>query len=308
MHDEREAAAPCEQRQKEDDTTITTSRMSTLLNPTPIRVLQNCCREYLCRVYGKLEVYNPTGSHKDRESEEIIQYALGEDIRHLAIASTGNAAISLAAYSSVRNLNCHVYLPKSIAKERLMQIQAYHPIVKFASNYQQAITRCEEDAEHNGFLNCNPGVCHEKILGDSEIGREIAMHGRPDYVVCPTNNGTLLAGVWQGLNKMDVKPHMIAAVARRTELAEAIAGFHRIEEPALSQTLKEGRGKVIEVSDKEIHQAARTLLADGLIVEGAAAAGLACLKHLQVTRKTKAYCVITGNGLKFPASLRKLLA
>ena len=274
---------------------------------TPVRVLRNCSRAYACRVYGKLEVYNPTGSHKDRESEEIVRYALRKGIRDLAIASTGNAAISLAAYSYFQGLKCHVYLPSSIAAERLVQIQAYHPTIKYAATYEEAIARCERDAEERRLLNCNPGARHEKIIGDSRIGIEVGMNVRPDYVVCPTNNGTLLAGVWLGLRKGGVKTRMIAAVTKKTRLAAAIAGFHRKEEPALSATLKESGGEVVEVSDSEIAEAARLLISDGLIVEGAAAAGLASVKQLKVTRKTEVCCVVTGSGLKFPESLKQLL-
>jgi threonine synthase len=274
---------------------------------TPIRLLRSCSRAYACNVYGKLENCNPTGSHKDRESEEIVRYAVHEGIRDLAIASTGNAAISLAAYSFVHDLKCHVYLPRGIAPERLAQIQAYHPTITFAPSYKRAIAVCEAAAEKRSFLNCNPGARLEKILGDAAIGREIAMTRRPDYVVCPTNNGTLLAGVWRGLKSAGIKTRMVAAVTRKTRLAAAIAGFHRIEEPALSQTLKEARGEVFEVSDSEISEAARFMISDGLVVEGAAAAGLACLRHLQVTRNTDVCCVVTGTGLKFPASLKQLL-
>ena len=280
---------------------------ATLTTHTPLRILTNCSRAFATNVYGKLETYNPTGSHKDRESEEIVRYALRNGIRDLAIASTGNAAISLAAYSYVHGLNCHVYLPSRIAAERLAQIQAYHPTIKYAATYEQAIAQCEEDSEKKSLLNCNPGARYEKIKGDSGIGMEIARNIRPDYVVCPTNNGTLLAGVWSGLRRAGVKTRMVAAVTTKTKLAAAIAGFHRMDEPALSETLIESGGEVLEISDSEIAKAARVLLSDGLVVEGAAAAGLASVKHLQVTRKTKVCCVVTGSGLKFPNSLKQLL-
>jgi len=282
-------------------------RPAALVARTPVRVLRNCCRAYACTVYGKLEICNPTGSHKDRESEEIVRYALRNGIRELAVASTGNAAISLAAYSYVHGLKCHVYLPRRIAAERLAQIQAYHPAIKYGATYEQALAQCEKDAEKKGLLNCNPGTRHEKIIGDSKIGKEIAMNIRPDYVVCPTNNGTLLAGVWSGLRKSGFKTCMVAAVTKKTKLAAAIAGFHRKDEPALSETLKDSEGEVLEVSDSEIAEAARLLISDGLVAEGAAAAGLASVKRLKVTRKTKVCCVVTGSGLKFPNSLKQLL-
>jgi threonine synthase len=256
-------------------------------------------------VYGKLEIYNPTGSHKDRESEAILRYAERMNIRRLGIASTGNAAISLAAYAHINSLKCHIFLPRTIAPERLAQIKAFNPTISFSDTYDQAITQCSEESDSEGFLNCNPGVRIEKMVGDSKIGTEIAKEPWT-HVVVPTNNGTLFAGIWKGLRKAHRSTRMVGAVAKETKLAEGIAGFHRIEEPALSNTVEESGGAIVEISDHEIREAAQLLASDGLIVEGAAAAGIAALRHLK--RRSKVCCIITGSGLKFPSSVKELLA
>jgi threonine synthase len=156
-------------------------------------------------------------------------------------------------------------------------------------------------------LNCNPGSRREKLDGDSTIGYEIARRIRPNYVVCPTNNGTLLAGVWAGLKKSRAKPVMVAAVAKKSKIAASISGFHRFEEPTLSNCLSESKGETIDVSDEEIVNAAWLLLSDCMIVEGATAAAVASLAHLPLSRKTTVCCVITGNGLKFPTTTKELL-
>lgn len=279
--------------------------MIRFIKPTSLRLLKKCSKHFGCKVYGKLEIYNPTGSHKDRESEEILRYAERNSIRRLGIASTGNAAISLAAYAYINALKCHIFLPKKIAAERLAQIEAFNPTISFSDTYNEAIAQCNEKSRSESFLNCNPGARIEKIIGDSKIGTEIAMRTWT-HVVIPTNNGTLLAGVWTGLRKAHANAKMVAAVAKHTKLAEGIAGFHRIEEPALSNTVEESRGTVVEVSDHEIREGAQILASDGLIVEGAAAAGIAALGHLK--RKSKVCCIITGSGLKFPNSVKELLA
>jgi len=275
--------------------------------PTPLRILPDCSRRFGCKVYGKLEIYNFTGSHKDRESQEIIKYAVSAGVRKLAIASTGNAAISLAAYSYVHGLECHVHLPQGIALERLAQIQAYRPVIHVASTYREAFAECQEQCRREGMLDCNPGSRFEKLRGNSRLGAEIATRIKPGCMVCPTNNGTLLAGVWMGMKYRKLRPRMIAAVAKETRLAEGIAGFHRLEEPALSECLEESRGEVIEVTDPEIVEATRLLLKDGLIVEGAAAAAVASLNQLDLSSRSKVCCIITGSGLKFPNTIGELL-
>lgn len=280
--------------------------MISFVNPTPLRFLPECSRAVGCKVFGKLEIFNPTGSHKDRESEEIIRYAVRRNIRELAIASTGNAAISLAAYSYIHALKCRVYLPEGIASERLAQIEAFNPTITVTASYEEAISKCQDEADREARLNCNPGKRVQKIIGDSGIGEEISRY-RWDSVAVPTNNGTLLAGVWRGMRKMKAKSRMVAAVAKKTRLAEGIAGFHRFEEPALSNALKESGETIVDVSDDDIRRAARLLASGGLIVEGAAAAGIAALKHLHLSRVSRVCCIITGTGLKFPSSVRELL-
>ena len=274
---------------------------------TPLRILYTCSDKFGCKVYGKLETYNPTGSHKDRESQEIVKYAIRNDVAGLAIASTGNAAISLAAYSYIYGLRCHVFLPKTIATERMAQIQTYNPIVSTCETYDSAIAECQAAAEDYRLLNCNPGARSEKVHGDSSIGIEIAKKRKWSYVVCPTNNGTLLAGVWMGLKRAHVKTRMVAAIAKQTKVAEGIAGFHRFEQKPLDRAIKESRGVIVEVQDDEISEAARLLICDGLVVEGAAAAAVAALGHLKLSPKSTVCCIITGSGLKFPESVRNLL-
>ena len=275
---------------------------------TPLRILNSCTEKFGCNVYGKLENYNSTGSHKDRESQEIVKYAIKNNASGFAIASTGNAAISLAAYSYIYGLQCHVFLPKTIAAERMAQIQSYNPTICTCDTYDSAIAECEAAAERYRLLNCNPGARPEKTQGDSSIGVEIAKKRKWSYVVCPTNNGTLLAGVWMGLRRAHVKTRMVAAIAKRTKVAEGIAGFHRFEKEALDRAIKESHGVIVEVQDDEISDAARLLFCDGLIVEGAAAAAVAALGHLDLSRRSTVCCIITGTGLKFPESVKDLLS
>ena len=199
--------------------------MISFAGSTPLRNLLNCSKRFDCKVYGKFEIYNPTGSHKDRESEAIMKHASREGARGVAIASTGNAAISLSAYAYINGLKCHVFLPHTIAPDRLSQIQAYSPTITLCNTYDEAIKECQSTADHEGFLNCNPGARIEKMIGDSGIGREIAKK-KWTYVICPTNNGTLLAGVWQGLKAAGARTRMIASATKQTKVAEGIAGFH----------------------------------------------------------------------------------
>jgi threonine synthase len=260
-------------------------------------------------VFGKLETVNPTGSHKDRESVEILKDALAKGFDEIGCASTGNAAISLSAFCRMALLKCHIYVSQNIWPEKLALIEAFRPVVhRVPGGYERAVEQSRSELEERGAYVANPGMCPAKIVGNSNIGAEIANALELGYVICPTNNGTHLAGVWKGLKASGKRPRMVAAVAGSTTIADSIEGFHRLEKLALDGAIRESNGLVANVTDEEIRNAWLLLLRDGVIAEPAAAAGVAAASHLEAERGTRICCTITGSGLKFPRVIARILS
>ncbi len=280
---------------------------SRLIGNTACVGLTNVTRFFGYKVYGKMETANPTGSHKDRESLEVLRDAIRKGYREVGCASTGNAAISLAALSHMSGLKCHIYLPRTILREKLALIRSFGPIVHvIRGHYGKAVRESEEEMERLGIYMANPGVCHPKIVGNSRIGQEISEAVKPDFVVCPTNNGTHVVGVWNGLRKCGCKPRIMAATARNTRIADSIGGFHRSEGPTFDQMLHDSGARIVNVTDKEIMVALSLLQRDGVIAEPAGAAGVAALHHLKAYGHPIVCCTITGSGLKFPSVLERV--
>jgi len=275
---------------------------------TPLVRLNNVSRRFGLAVYGKIETVNPTGSHKDRESIKVVVDAIRKGYRSVGCASTGNAAISLAAYSLMKGLECHIYVPESISQERLTLIKAFRPKIRYVTGgYMGAVRKSNVEMSRRQIYNANPGTCAAKILGNFEIGKEIADQLRPDLVICPTNNGTHLTGVWMGLKYRGLRSRIVAATAAHTEIADSIHGFHKLDEPGLTKTLSVSKGVVVDVDDDEIIEALRLLVKDGIIAEPAAAASVAAINHLNTSKKTVCCCSVTGSGTKFPRLLRKVI-
>ncbi|MEM3684071.1 MAG: PLP-dependent lyase/thiolase [Conexivisphaerales archaeon] len=251
-------------------------------------------------VYAKLELQNPTHSHKDRESKAVIEDMLKIRKTEAAIASTGNAAISLAAIGRSLGLKIHVFCSSHISEERkelLNLLKAELHLVE--GDYDDAIRKSKVFAEQNGLYLANPGN-PAKSSGDMEIGREVAqgMEAQGEFAIAvPTNNGTLLHGIWQGVKKAnDVK--LVAAVAKETKIADSIAGFHRQEGNRLEEVLRESRCEVVNVSDEEIKDALRMLESEGIYCEPASAASLASILKLNRFPKS-VVLIITGSAFKF---------
>ncbi|MEM3798437.1 MAG: pyridoxal-phosphate dependent enzyme, partial [Candidatus Bathyarchaeia archaeon] len=245
---------------------------------------------------------NPTLSHKDRESLAIIEDMLNKGYSEVAIASTGNAAISLAALAKVAGLKVHVFYSKGMSLERKAIIESINPILhQVEGTYDSAVNASEFYAKANGIYLANPGN-PIKRKGDSIIGKEISSFlGNIDYDECniyvPTNNGTLLAGIWEGvLYKNKIK--MIAAINENTNIAESIAGFHKLEGESLFKAVDVSKGKIIPVNDSEISEALHLLALEGIFCEPASAASLAALKKSN-TKPDIAILAITGSAFKF---------
>jgi len=267
---------------------------------TPLVRFDEISKKMKTNVYGKIETGNPTGSHKDRETLEIISDVKRKGFKAVGCASTGNAAISLAAYSRIAGITCHIYLSETISQERMRLIQMFAPQIHLLKGgYKEAVRKSNLEMIEKGVYDANPRVCYSKIIGDTHIGKEIAKEIQPDFVIVPTNNGTLFAGVWNGLKASKVKPIMVAATAKNTKIAESIKGFHRIEEPAFSNALKESNGIVVDTTDTDIEEANWLLFKEGVIAEPASAASIAAINKLKVTSEDIICCVITGSGMKF---------
>jgi len=274
--------------------------------PTPLIKLAKLSKNLNNEIYAKLEMLNPTGSHKDRESLEVIKSLNGS--KEVVIASTGNAAISLSALALGENITVHVFISKYISRERLNLIKTFRPVLHIVDgNYEDAIRESEEFALKKGIKSANPGKNFNKIIGDSEIGKEIAeqLHDDIDYIVVPTNNGTLLSGIWLGI-KNKVKPHMVAAISPYTKLMESIAGYHRFDGSELDKAISESSGTIVPVTDMEASIYAKVLANEGIFCELSSSASLAAVPKLHVKNK-KIVVIITGNALKFISSYKKIL-
>lgn len=74
------------------------------------------------RALAKFEGANPTGSFKDRGMAVGVSVAKSIGARATIVASTGNTAASVAAYSTRAGLECLVVLPRGgVARRKLAQ-------------------------------------------------------------------------------------------------------------------------------------------------------------------------------------------
>ncbi len=280
-------------------------------------------------LFIKDDTRNLTGSYKDRASWLVAASALKWGIRHVTVASTGNAASSMAGIGAAAGLKVTIYVPGSIPKAKLVQSLQYGAeVISVNGNYDDAFRMAMKPDSSEKVLNRNTGYNPLTLEGKKTASFELChqMTNTPDYIFVPAGDAVVLSGMIKGfkdlqkLGKIGRFPKFIAvqaegssALAKAMEQgdfsdpvkSETIADSIQVDVPACGyyalRELKAHSGDCITVSDNEIRQAQIELSSEaGLFAEPSAAASLAGLLKMKADIEPEAKIVLlaSGTGLK----------
>ncbi|HUX40279.1 MAG TPA: threonine synthase [Rectinemataceae bacterium] len=283
-------------------------------------------------LFLKDDTREPSGSFKDRASVLVAAFAREHGIGEIALASTGNAASSMACIGAAAGIKIKVFLPKSAPIAKRIQVLQYGAeLVEIDGNYDLAFDTCVEYTTQTGVLSRNTALNPLTIEGKKTASYEIVhaldrmSQGRPDHVFVPTGDGVIIAGIYRGFEdllatgEIAAMPTIWAAQAEgssgiaralstgvfETRPSSTIADSISVDAPrngpfALAKLKKHG-GRAVTVGDAEILEA--QLLASsraGLFVEPSSAAALAGFVKVrgEIGRDEKVVVLLTGSGLK----------
>ncbi|OPD40908.1 threonine synthase [Bacillus thuringiensis] len=261
-------------------------------------------------VYIKYEGQNPTGSHKDRMSSLIVTRAVEKGCKGVAIASSGNAGVSLAAYAAYANMPCTVIATDSLNEKILSLLKNYGAQSIITDTYDERwsiLHKLSKDGFYpaSNYILPPVGSNFFGVQGYKNIAYEILhqLNGLvPTKVIVPVSRGDLLWGIWQGFKEMykskliTTLPNMIA-VEPFPRLTRVLKGSLYTQEflgetmlKSLDGTtvtfqawnaLTESNGLAIVISSNQALQAQQILLKKGIFLEVSASSTIAALEQLQ---------------------------
>ncbi len=308
------------------------------LSPSPIYKNDNLSRFLnVPELWFKDDTRNPSGSFKDRASLFVLKHALEKGYKKISLASTGNAASSMASIGAAFGIDTYIFVPYTIPKPKLAQLVIYGAnIIMIEGNYDLAFDLSIDVSMKFGWYIRNTGFNPYTVEGKKTVSLEIFDQIElPDWVFVPTGDGCILGGVYKGfydlhkLGLIEKMPHLVAVQAegsasivkafeKRQLLpekvnAKTIADSISVDYPRNGIMALEGlyktNGLGIMVTDDEILNAQSILgRLGGIFAEpasSAAFAGLIKAKEKGIVQKDDRIVVLlTGNGLKDISSIK----
>jgi threonine synthase len=276
----------------------------------------------------KDDTCEPSGSFKDRASFLVAAFARKHGIGEVALASTGNAASSMACVGAAAGLKVTVFLPKSAPVAKRIQVLQYGAELReIDGNYDLAFDACLAYTNATGVLSRNTAYNPLTIEGKKTAAFEMvrSLRAAIDHVFVPTGDGVIIAGVIRGfedllrLGEIERMPKVWAAQAEGSSAivrAMETGSFEFLPSSTLADSiavdaprnglfalakLKRHGGAGIAVSDEEILEA--QVLASsrsGLFAEPSSACALAAFIKARsfIGRGETVIVMLTGSGLK----------
>lgn len=281
------------------------------------------------RLFAKLESANPTGSFKDRGSAMVAAAARRANATHLALASTGNAGASQAAYAARAGLRLTVAVPRSTDPGKLWQMRAHGAeIMMVDGDFADcdAAYKALVDTGHFAAGTSNPyrqegakTLAYELFeQHGASIGRVIAPCGTGGLIVALGKGFAEIAASVPGFKAPAIDVVQLEALmplsgpdASRKVVATAATGIN-IANPSMRESVvrivKESGGIIHSVSEEEL-LAAQTSLAkkEGVGAEPTASVTVAAYARARREGRIGAgevvVAIVTGHILKAPVQV-----
>jgi cysteine synthase B len=264
------------------------------------------------KVFAKLEGDNPAGSVKDRPASNMIKQAQARgDIKPgdaLVEATSGNTGIALAMVAATMGYKMKLIMADNMTDERKALMQAYGAeliLVSADQGIEYARDLAIEMADRgealllNQFANPDNPAAHYATTGP-ELWE--ATQGRITHFVSSMGTTGTIMGVSRYLKE---KNPQIQIVGVQPEDGSSIPGIRRWPKEYLPTIFEPERvDQVIDVSDTESEEMARTLARTEGVLGGVSSGGAmaAALKLLPSLENAVVVTIVCDRGDRYLSS------
>lgn len=280
-------------------------------------------------LFAKLESANPTGSFKDRGSALVAAAARRANALNLALASTGNAGASQAAYAARAGLRLTVAVPRSTDPGKLWQMRAHGAEIMMVDGEFSECDAAYKTLVASGFFPAGTDNPYRQE-GAKTLAYELyEQHGAAiDRVIAPVGTGGLMVALGKGFAEIAASVPGFKAPAidcvqlralmplsgpdpARKAIVTAATGIN-IANPSMRDSVlrivQESGGMIHSVSDEEL-LAAQSSLARKEGVGAEPTASVTVAAYARARREGRigpgevVVAIVTGHILKAPVQV-----
>ncbi len=276
-----------------------------------------------CKIWGKAEFMNPSGSVKDRMATFIINNAerlgLISKGATLCEATSGNSGIAFAMLAAERGYKMVIIMPSNMSEERKKMFEFYGSelIEVEDGDFDTAIRMRDEFCYVNEWFNCNQFdnslniKAHYQTTGPeiyNQYKEQNKEEFQPEVFICGTGTGGTLMGTGKFLREMCPQIKIVAVEpAESPVMSGGEPGLHGI------QGIGDGSkflvdldfvDEVVTISTEDAKNKAKELAKKGLFVGISAAANILAAKNWLINNnKTTALTIFCDRGERYLSCL-----
>ncbi|WP_244851041.1 hydroxyectoine utilization dehydratase EutB [Caballeronia sp. SL2Y3] len=267
-------------------------------------------------VHLKLETLQPTGSFKLRGATNALAQIADEGCKRVVTASTGNHGRAVAHAARALGIEAAVCMSSLVPKNKVDAVAALGARVVIAGKSQDdAQLEAQRLAREEGYAFVPPFDDARVIAGQATIGLEI-LEALPDVaaIVVPLSGGGLFSGVAFAAKRIQPATEMIGVSMQRgaamhaslkagapvyvdelETLADSLGGGVGLDNQHTFAMTRELIDRVILLDEVSIAAGiAHAYRQERLVVEGAAAVGIAAVLDGEVRSRGPIVIVVSG--------------
>lgn len=282
--------------------------MQSLIGNTPIVKLSKISQEIESNIYAKLELYNPSGSVKDRTGKYMIEDAEAKGLLKegstIIEATAGNTGLGIAFNAMNKGYKVIFVVPTkfSVEKQQLMKALGAEIIntpreggmLEAERKAEELLKTIPNSIALRQFKNQSNPKAHYETTGP-EIYKDLG--DNIDYIVMGAGSGGTFTGIVKYLKEQNKN---IKAVLADPDGSTIGGGEHHdyniegIGNDFIAETMDINLvDQVIKVNDKEAFEAVRELASkEGIIAGSSSGAAFAAAKKLAETVKNKNIVIV----------------
>lgn len=281
--------------------------MHDLIGNTPLVKLNNICENKSVKIFAKLELYNPSGSVKDRTGKYMIEDAERKGILKkgstIVEATAGNTGLGIAFCALNKGYKVIFVVPEkfSIEKQTLMRALGAEIVnTPREGGMLGAVAKAEEikaqipnSVSLGQFKNMSNPLAHYETTG-KEIYE--GLDGNIDYIVAGAGSGGTYSGVLKYAKEQNSNIKGVLADPVGSTMGGGEHSDYNIEgigNDFIADTMDMNLvDKVIKVTDAEAFEMSRKLASEEGIIAGSSS-GAAMAAVIKLSREVKNVNIVT---------------